>query len=266
MLSSFIIMLREGFEAFLIVAIVFSYLYKCGRRDLLPAVRWGVLVALAMSGIGGWLLKASANSSLWEGILGLLSVPLVLGLVFQMWHAGPELKGRMEYRLTRASAKSSLWAMVGVFSFTVLMITREGMEVALMLLQVHTRDVLPGAALGLAGAGLMAWAWSRYGHRINVRRFFQVTGIFLVLFLVQVTLAAVHELSESGIATGDAVLRFHMLTEPYSSVGRYGRWFPLVMVGVPGLWLAAAAFRDKGHGSSATGEARGRSSGRGRSG
>lgn len=238
-------MLREGFEAFLIVSIVFSYLYKSSRRDLLPAVRWGILVALAMSGIGGWLLKASANSSLWEGILGLLSVPLVLGLVLHMWHAGPELKGRMEYRLTRASARSPIWAMVGVFSFTVLMITREGMEAALMLLQVHTHDVLPGAALGLAGAGLMAWAWSRYGHRINMRRFLQVTGIFLVLFLVQVAFSAAHELSESGILTGDAVHRFHILTEPYSSAGRYGGWISFVMVGVPALWLAAAAFRDK---------------------
>jgi high-affinity iron transporter len=245
MLSSFVIVLREGFEAFLIVAIVFAYLRKAGRTDLLPVARWGVAVALLASVGVGWLLKQGANTSLWEGILGLVAVPFVLGLVVHMWRAGPTLKGRMEERLARASERSTLWAALGVFTFTVLMITREGMETALMLLQVRSPEVAQGILLGLAGAGLMAWAWSRYGHRINVRRFFQVTGIFLILFVAQVAVYALHELSESGIVMSKSVLDFHMATEAYSPYGRYGRWFPLFMVAVPALWLAVAAVRDR---------------------
>lgn len=245
MLASFVIMLREGFEAFLIVAIVLAYLRKIDRGALVPAARWGIAVAVVVSGVAGWLLKTEARSSLWEGILGLVSVPLVLGLVIHMWRAGPGLKGRLERHLTRSSSGTSAWATVGVFFFTLLMIAREGMETALMLVQVDSPDVLPGAVSGLAGAGLMAWAWSRYGHRINVRRFFQVTGIFLILFLVQVTIYAFHELSESGVLMNAGVLRFHMLTEPFSPEGRYGRWFPMVMVAIPALWLAGAALRDR---------------------
>lgn len=245
MLSAFVIVLREGFEAFLIVAIVFAYLLKAGREDLLPAARWGVLVALAASGLVGWILEKGANTSLWEGILGLVAVPFVLGLVVHMWRAGPSLKGRMERRLAEASARSSGLAVLGVFTFTVLMITREGMETALMLLQVRSADEAQGIVLGLAGAGAMAWAWSRYGHRINLRRFFQVTGIFLILFVVQVALYALHELSESGVFASKAVLDFHMATEAYSPYGRYGRWFPIIMLGVPALWLAVAAARDR---------------------
>ncbi len=245
MLSSFVIVLREGFEAFLIVAIVFAYLRKAERDDLIPAARVGVVTALAASGLVGWLLERGANTSLWEGILGLVAVPFVLGLVVHMWRSGPTLKGRMEERLAHTSSSRGGWAALGVFTFTLLMITREGMETALMLLQVRSSEVLQGSLLGLAGAALMAWAWSRYGHRINVRRFFQVTGIFLILFVLQVGLYALHELSESGIVMSHSVLAFHMLTEPYSPVGRYGKWFPLVMIGIPALWLAVAALRDR---------------------
>jgi len=244
MLASFVIVLREGFEAFLIVAIVFAYLRKAAREDLLPAARWGVGVALATSALVGWILEKGANTALWEGILGLVAVPFVLGLVVHMWRAGPTLKGRMEKRLATTSEKPTVWAAAGVFSFTMLMITREGMETALMLLQVRSPEATQGILLGLIGAGLVAWAWSRYGHRINLRRFFQVTGIFLILFVGQVAIYALHELSESGLLMSQAVLDFHMATEPYSPYGRYGRWFPVLMVGVPALWLAVAAARD----------------------
>lgn len=245
MLASFVIVLREGFEAFLIVAIVLAFLRKTGRDDLLPAARWGVVAALAASALVGWILEKGANTALWEGILGLAAVPFVLGLVVHMWRVGPTLKSRMENRLAATSEKSSARAAVGVFTFTLLMITREGMETALMLLQARGPEATRGIVLGLIAAGLVAWAWSRYGHRVNVRRFFQVTGIFLVLFVGQVAIYALHELSESGLFMSQAVLDFHMATEPYSPYGRYGRWFSILMVGVPALWLFVAAVRDR---------------------
>lgn len=246
MLSSFVIVLREGFEAFLIVAIVLAYLRKSGRTHLVPAVHWAIVASLAASAGLGWVLYQGANVPLWEGTMGLVAIPFVVGLVIHMWRAGPTLKQKMEHRLEEtATSKTGRWAAVGVFAFTALMVTREGMETALMLFQVRSAQVVQGALLGLAGAGLMAWAWARYGHRINVRRFFQVTGIFLLLFVVQIAIYSLHELSEAGILTNEAVLRFHMATEPYSPYGIYGKWFPLLMVGVPATWLLLASLGER---------------------
>lgn len=256
MLSSFVIVLREGFEAFLIVAIVLAYLRKSERTRLIPAVHWAIAAA-ALASVGmGWFLHRGANTPLWEGVLGLVAVPLVVGLVVHMWRAGPSLKRRMEGQLEKATERPSGWAAFGVFVFTALMITREGMETVLMLLQVRSAQRVQGALLGLAGAGMMAWAWGRYGHRIDLRRFFQVTGVFLLLFVAQLAIYSVHELSEAGVFTSEAVLRFHMATEPFSPYGRYGRWFTWIMVAVPVLWLFGGFLRDRAVATTAGGSGR----------
>src|SRR5260370_18155277 len=79
------------------------------------------------------------------------------------------------------------------------MISREGMEAGLMLLQVRSPRLIWGALLGLAAAGSLAWTWARFGHLINVKRFFQVTGIFLLLFMLQVAFYSFHEFSDAGV-------------------------------------------------------------------
>jgi len=245
-LSSFVIVLREGFEAFLIVAIVVAYLRKSRQTHLVPVVYWSVAFSLALSAGLGWILLQGANQPLWEGLMGLLTIPFVVGLVIHMWRAGPTLKRKMEDHLeSQTVGTSSAWAVLGIFLFTALMVSREGMETALMLFQVKSPQVVQGALLGLAGAGLMAWAWARYGHRIDIRRFFQVTGIFLLLFVAQIAIYSLHELSEAGVLTSDWILRFHMVTEPYSPYGRYGKWFPIPMLGVPALWLLIASIAER---------------------
>ncbi len=246
MLSSFVILLREGFEAFLIVAIILAYLRKSGRTRLEAAVHSGVLVALALCAGLGFVLRKQADTPLLEGILGLAAVPFVVGLVVHMWRTGPTLKGRMEATLSaRTARRPGPVAFAGVFFFTVLMLAREGVETALMLFQVHSGNVLAGALLGLLAAGLMAWAWARYGHRIDLRRFFQATGAFLLIFTAQIAIYALHELSEAGIVVNREVVAFHVATEPYSPTGQYGRWFPLLMVAVPAAWLLAAWLRER---------------------
>ena len=246
MFQSFVIVLREGFEAFLIVAITLAYLRKAGRTWLAPAVYWAIAASIVLSAGLGWVLLQGANLPLWEGIMGLIAIPFIVALVVHMWRVGPRIKHNMEAKLGEASSRSSRWAaFLGVFVFTALMVSREGMETALMLFQVRSAQVVQGALVGLGAAGLMAWAWARYGHRIDLRRFFQVTGIFLLLFTVQIAIYSLHELSEAGILVNDAVIRFHVATEPYSPYGVYGRWFPLLMVGMPALWLVAAWLRDR---------------------
>ena len=247
MLPALIIVFREGFEAFLSVAIILTYLRKTGRDWLRPAVHAGVVASLLASAALGWFLYkvASDKQPLLEGILGLVAAVLVASFVIHVWRVAPHMKQDMEVRLEKASSKGSRFlALAGVFGFTLLMVTREGMETALMLMQVrdNARFVL-GALTGLAAAAAMSWAWARYGHRLDVKRFFQVTGLFLLLFTFQILLYAIHELSEAGVLpNSDAI---HIATEPFSPVGLYGKWISVAMVVVCGAWLAAVTLRDR---------------------
>src|SRR5947207_7093637 len=130
-----------------------------------------------------------------------------------------------------------------MFLFTFLMITREGMETALMLLQVHSSEMLSGALLGLCAAGGFAWGWAKFGHLINVKRFFQVTGIFLLLFMLQVGIYSFHEFSEAGVLPNSEVI--HAATEKFSPDGIYGKWFSVVMIAVCALWLLVGWLKDR---------------------
>ena len=264
MLQSFIIILREGFESFLLVAVILSYLRKSQQRQLAPAVYWAIMFALVLSGGLGYLLFQMqtgkgewieqhlgttvagflGNESLREGILGVVAIVMVASLVIYMWRTGVKLKAKMEERLGEVSAKRSGWAAyAGVFLFTALMISREGMETALMLLQVRSPRLVWGALLGLVAAVGLAWAWAQFGHLINVRRFFQVTGIFLLLFMVQVAIYSFHEFSEAGLFPNSEAI--HAATEKFSPEGLYGQWFSLLMVGVCAAWLLAAWVIDR---------------------
>jgi high-affinity iron transporter len=261
MLSSFIIILREGFESFLLVAVILSYLRKAGLRWLSSAVYVAIALALSASAGLGYVLKNGvedstlehafgqtlgsyvsrflANESLREAVLGVIAIVMVATLVIHMWRTGPKLKDRMQRKLSEVSSRTSrLAALSGVFLFTFLMITREGMETALMLMQVRDSRLVSGALLGLLAAGGLAWAWARYGHLINVKRFFQVTGIFLLLFMAQVAVYTFHEFAEAGLLPNSEVL--HTATEKFSPDGLYGKWFSLGMILLCGLWLLGA--------------------------
>jgi high-affinity iron transporter len=265
-LNSFIIVLREGFESFLLVAVILSYLRKAGQQWLTSAVYAAIALALSTSFGLAYVLKTGAddavlekmfgtmlgpyvsqflaNESLREGILGVVAILMVGTLVIHMWRTGPRIQERMRRRLTAMSSKSSrIAALAGVFLFTFLMITREGMETALLLLQIRDPQLVTGALLGLAAAGAFAWGWARFAHLINVKRFFQVTGIFLLLFMVQVGIYSFHEFSEAGLLPNSDVL--HAATEKFSPDGLYGKWFSLLMISVCGVWLLGGWIVDR---------------------
>ncbi len=258
MLNSFIIVLREGFESFLLVAVILTYLRKAGQKWLTPAVYVAIVLALSVSAGLGYLLKNGVddavlvrvfgqtlggyagqflgNEALREGILGVIAILMVGTLVIHMWRTGPKIQERMRNRLGAMSSRTSrLAALAGVFLFTFLMITREGMETALMLLQVREPQMIRGALLGLLAASAFAWGWARFGHLINVKRFFQVTGIFLLLFMLQVAIYSFHEFSEAGLLPNSEMI--HGATEKFSPDGLYGKWFSPLMVLFCGAWL-----------------------------
>lgn len=240
MLQALIIVFREGFEAFLTVAIIFAYLKKTGRNALRPAVWWGIALSVFASFGLGYLLQR-INQPLWEGVLALVAALLVASFVVHIWRVAPTMKRDMENRLEeRASGK---WAWIGVFGFTLLMITREGMETALMLIQVRQGRFWLGCALGLAAAAAMSWLWAHFGHRINVKRFFQVTGLFLLLFTVQIVFYAIHEFSEAEILPNSEAI--HLATEPYSADGRYSMYILVGMLAICALWLGTMTLIDR---------------------
>jgi high-affinity iron transporter len=266
MFNSFIIVLREGFESFLLVAIIISFLRKSGQKWLTPVVYLAIVAGLSASAALGYLLKNGvedsvlvntlgetiggyasqflANESLREGVLGLIAILMVGSLVVYMWRTGPKLQERMRARLGAVSSRTSRTAAAaGVFLFSFLMITREGMETALLLLQVRDPQMVTGALLGLGAAGGFAWSWARFAHLINVKRFFQVTGTFLLLFMVQVAMYTFHEFSETGLLPNSEVL--HTATEKFSPDGLYGKWFSLLMISACAVWLLGAWLVDR---------------------
>jgi high-affinity iron transporter len=244
MIQAFVITLREGLEAFLIVAISLAYLKKTGRRALVPAVHWGIAVSILLSIGAGILLAQANNRALWEGLLAFAAAALVASLTMHMWRAGKRMKRDIEGRLELSSMKLGRAAFSGVFAFTLLMITREGMETALLMTQliftVKSTEVVAGAAAGTLAAASIAWLWSRYGYRVNLSRFFQVTAVFLLVFVVQLLIYGFHELTEANIFPNSQLL--HEATEAYGPDGIYGHYLSYLLVVLPLAWLAISSF------------------------
>jgi high-affinity iron transporter len=244
MLQAFVITLREGFEAFLIVAISLSYLRKSGREMLVGAVRWGMAAALAVSVGGGYLLFRAANQQWLEGPLALVAAASVTWMVVHMWRAGRRMKGDIEGHLQASSVKPGTAAFVGVFLFTLLMVSREGVETALLLMQLReTMYLAVGALAGVAGAAGVAWLWSRYGHKINLALFFQVTAIFLFVFVVQLVIAGTHETSEQGYLPFSTAI--HDATEAWGPDSMFGHALSYMLVVLPLSWLAIKSMFSK---------------------
>ena len=154
----------------------------------------------------------------------------------------------IETRLESSALQTGAKAFAGVFLFTLLMITREGMETALLmgtlLFQEAASTILIGAIGGTLCAAFVAFLWSRYGHRVNLALFFQVTAVFLSVFVVQLFIYGFHELTEANLFPGSETL--HWATEPYGPDGRYGQFLTYLLVLLPLGWLAFAAVFGRG--------------------
>ena len=236
MLQAFVITLREGLEAFLIVAISLAYLRKSGRGELAKAVHWGIVAAVAVSAIGGYLLYNAANQEWIEGPLALVAAVSVASLTIHMWRTGRRMKGEIEQHLETRALRAGLGALVGVFLFTLLMIGREGIETALLLLQLRqSLNLVTGALAGVAVAAFVAWLWTRYGHRVNLGLFFQVTAIFLFVFVVQLLIYSIHEMSEQGYLPFSEII--HAATESWGPDSIIGHTLTYMLVILPLGWL-----------------------------
>ena len=113
-----------------------------------------------------------------------------------------------------------------------------------LLFQVRAVNIISGAVAGTLVAASIAFLWSRYGHRVNLARFFQVTAIFLLVFVVQLFIYGFHELAEARVLPNSEAL--HWATEPYGPDGIYGQYLTYLLVALPVGWLAISSLFGKG--------------------
>jgi high-affinity iron transporter len=166
----------------------------------------------------------------------------VTWMMVHMWRAGRRMKGDIEGRLQLSSVRPGTAAFTGVFLFTLLMVSREGMETALLLMQLRgTLYLVVGAVTGVVGAAGVAWLWSRFGHRVNLALFFQVTAIFLFVFVVQLVIRGTHEMAEQNYLPFSRII--HERTEAWGPDSPFGHVLTYLLVILPLGWmLIRAAF------------------------
>lgn len=249
MFANFLIGLREGLEAALVVSILVAYLVKTGRRDLLPSLWLGVGIAVAVSiGFGAALtygpqgLTFEAQEAI-GGTLSIVAVGLITWMIFWMGKTARHLKTDLQHKLDDAVAAGK-WAVVVM---ALLAVGREGLETALFLwagaqATGTTTKPLLGAVLGLAVAVLLGWAVYKGAVKLNLRVFFAWTGLFLIVVAAGVLSYGVHDLQEAGVLPGLHNLAFDVSAQiPPSS------WYGTVLKGVFNFspattWLELAAW------------------------
>lgn len=147
--------------------------------------------------LGIVLAKIGGLTPFWEGTLALTAAVLVISCTVHMLKMGKHMKSEITGAIDRAVANPGSGAKAAIFGFVLLMIGREGLEAATMIASLaqsnDSTNLVIGGILGLMVAGAVAWAWSKYGHRINLGLFFQVTAVFMVIFSVQLLIYAFHE-------------------------------------------------------------------------
>ncbi|HEV7435922.1 MAG TPA: iron uptake transporter permease EfeU [Pseudorhizobium sp.] len=211
MLVPFLVMLREGIEAALIVGIVASYLHHAQRKDLMPAIWVGVLLASALSLFAGAALQMVAaefpqkQQELFEGVVGLIAVVMLTSMVFWMRRAARSIKGELQASIDRALARESgpAWALIGM---VFLAVAREGLESVFFLLAIFQQSrgwEAPVAALvGIAASVAIGIGLYKGGIRLDLRRFFRFTGVFILLVAAGLLAGVLRKFHEAGIWNG----------------------------------------------------------------
>lgn len=253
MFETLMISFREGLEAFLIVAIALTYLRQTNGQALIPSVHRAIAVSITGCVLLGVVMaRVGALTPLWEGLLALAAAILVITCTVHMLRMGKHMKREITTAIDRAVLKPGYGAKLAVFAFVVLMIGREGLEAATMIASLAQNNTMQhlaaGGVVGIVIAGLVAWAWTRYGRRVNLSRFFQVTGAFMVVFSIQLVIYAFHEFTESSEIASLGIMDtayWHILTEPYGPQGKVGEWISYSLVLVPIAFLLYGAFQEK---------------------
>jgi FTR1 family protein len=204
MFEALIVTLREGVEAALVVGIIAAFLRREAGGRHLGAVWAGILAAIAASVAGGYLLRRLAvNEEVLEGVLYLAAAGVVASMLVWMWRHSRALSGEMKGTLARILTRERAAAVAaGIFLFTFLMVFREGMETVLFLSALSLTsgglETLLGVLAGLIAAFAFGVLFVRGSLRVDLGRFFKITGIALLIFVAQLLVDGYHELAEAG--------------------------------------------------------------------
>ncbi|WES65885.1 FTR1 family protein [Microbacter sp. GSS18] len=210
MLATFLIGLREGLEAALVVGILVAYLTRLGRRDVLPRLWAGVGLAVGLAlaigavlTFGSYTLTFQAQEIL-GGTLSLVAVGMVTWMIFWMQRTARTMKRTLEGGVDRALAQGGMWALVAIGFVSV---AREGVESALLLWSMvqsfgDAPTALLGAVLGIAVSVVAGVFIAKGALRLNLRTFFTWTGAFLVVVAAGVLAYAIHDLQEAAVLPG----------------------------------------------------------------
>ena len=234
MLANFLIGLREGLEAALVVSILIAYLVKSDRRHLLPRIWLGVGIAVGISLAFGAALTFGPKGLTFEaqeligGLLSIIAVGFVTWMIFWMATAARSLSGQLRSQIDDA-AEAKPWSLVVV---AMLAVGREGLETALFLWAAtkaagSTTTPLIGAALGLAVAIVLGYLIYRGALKINLTRFFTWTGAFLIIVAGGVLAYGVHDLQEARFLPGLYDLAFDV-----SAAVPPGSWYGTLLKGI----------------------------------
>ncbi|SQD95823.1 Iron permease FTR1 [Parafrankia sp. Ea1.12] len=236
MFANYLIGLREGLEAALVVSILIAYLVKVGRRDRLVVVAGGVALAVAVSVTFGALLTYTSTSLLADfrsqeifgGTMSAIAVVFVTGMVFWMRRTARSMRAELDGRLSSALELGTFAVVLTAF----LSVAREGLETALFFWSAvqaagSTTEPVIGFSLGIATAVVLAWLLYRRSVRLNLARFFTWTGAGLIVIAAGVLAYAIHDLQEGGVIGGLNTLAFDV-SEQISP----GSWYGSLLKGV----------------------------------
>jgi high-affinity iron transporter len=207
--AAFVIALREGIEASLIVSILLAYVAQLGRHDASRMVWWGTGVAVAASVAAGTAIFVVVGEfegtaeQLFEGLVTLTAVAVLTWMIFWMRRQGVRMRGELQGKVDTALVAGGL--ALAALAFTAVL--REGIETALFLFAAAegtavSGDVAPqmiGAVLGLATAAALGVLLYRGGIKLNLRTFFRITGGILIVVAAGLFAFAIHELQEAGV-------------------------------------------------------------------
>jgi high-affinity iron transporter len=219
MLATYLIGLREGLEATLVVSILIAFLVKSGRKDRLVQVWVGVGAAVLLSVVFGWLLSYTQTTllrdyqdrELFEAITSIAAVAFVTWMIFWMRRAARGIAGELRNKLQDALAVGSL--AVGFMAF--LAVVREGLETSLIFYSAVQGANLNGGPLyallgGIVTAIAIGYLIFATAVRINLATFFTWTGALLILVAAGIFKYGVHDLQEAGVLPGIGTTAYHM--------------------------------------------------------
>ncbi len=202
MLSAFLIALREGVEASLVVGIILVYLSRTGRAHLARFAWYGVAVATALSLVVAIALERwRISEDGFEGLLLLVAAVFVITMIVWMNRVARHLKKDLEQKIEQYAVRVGSAAGWGIFLFVFLMVVREGAELALILraveLSTEGLQTWVGTLVGIAAAVAVGLFFFKGTLRVPLHRFFAATSVILMLVAFQLALSGLHELSEA---------------------------------------------------------------------